>query len=188
MSQEVTRSAGWTGDATTSVVFDNKMWVMGGKMAPAERMSGHYPMAHHGHRQQVVLDGPRRHDHTPQLYPDNKMWVMGGYDGSNRRDVWYSTDGTSWTQASSAGWTGRYDHTSVVFDNKMWVMGGYDGSNRFNDVWYSTDGTSWTQATSSAGWTGRQGHTSVVLDNKMWVMGGYDGSNRFNDVWKMKLY
>ena len=61
---------------------------------------------------------------------------MGGNDGSNRfNDVWYSSNGASWTQAtSSAGWTGREGPTSVVFDNKMWVMGGYDGSYR-NDVW-----------------------------------------------------
>jgi hypothetical protein len=30
-----------------------------------------------------------------------------------------------WTQATdSAGWSGRCNHTSVVFDNKMWVIGG----------------------------------------------------------------
>ena len=129
-----------------------------------------------------------RNSHTSVVF-DNKMWVIGGFDGSSRRnDVWYSSDGASWTQAtSSAGWAGRNIHTSVVFDNKMWVMGGNDGSNRFNDVWYSSNGASWTQATSSAGWTGREGPTSVVFDNKMWVMGGYDGSYR-NDVWKMKLY
>jgi dihydrofolate reductase len=109
---------------------------------------------------------------------------MGGYDNSFKNDVWYSTDGVTWTQATAnAGWSARYNHTSVVFDNKMWVIGGYDASGRRNDVWYSTDGINWTQATANAGWSARYLHSSVVFDNKMWVMGGYDASGRRNDVW-----
>lgn len=43
-----------------------------------------------------------------------------------------------WTQTTtSAAWTARYDHASVVFDNKVWIIGGNGGVNR-NDVWYST--------------------------------------------------
>ena len=45
---------------------------------------------------------------------------------------------SEWTQATtSAGWSARYLHTSVVFDGKLWVIGGYNGSNGFNDVWYA---------------------------------------------------
>jgi hypothetical protein len=55
---------------------------------------------------------------------------MGGYDN----DVWYSSDGANWIQATnSAGWSSRDGHTSVVHDNKMWVIGG----DYLNDVWYS---------------------------------------------------
>jgi hypothetical protein len=62
----------------------------------------------------------------------------GGNDSSRRNDVWYSVNGESWTCANdSAGWSKRYDHTSVVFDNKMWVLGGYVESNIENDIWYS---------------------------------------------------
>jgi leucine-zipper-like transcriptional regulator 1 len=83
---------------------------------------------------------------------------------------------------TSAAWSGRYGHTSVVFDNKIWVLGGgYEG--RFNnDVWYSTDGVNWFCATDSAGWSKRGYHTSVVFNNKIWVLGGRDPYNR-NDVW-----
>jgi hypothetical protein len=92
--------------------------------------------------------------------------------------------GVNWICATpSAGWSGRLQHTSVVFDNKIWVLGGVDPSGFRNDIWYSTDGVNWTQATASAGWSGRWGHTSVVFDNKMWVMGGNDASDTKNDVW-----
>jgi outer membrane protein assembly factor BamB len=113
------------------------------------------------------------------------MWVMGGYNYSGGdqylNDVWYSTNGVNWTQATdSAGWPGRSGHTSVVSDNKMWVLGGYSRSGGYkHDVWYSTDGMTWTQAAASAGWSARDGHTSVVFDDKLWVLGG----GFRNDVW-----
>ena len=158
----------------------------------------------------------KRYGHTSVVF-NSKIWVMGGDDGSNRNDVWSSTDGSTWTESTPPGeaskdtdgtdgsaanwWTARYDHTSVVFDSKIWVLGGYDGGNR-NDVWSSTDGSTWTESTppgeaskdtdgtdgSAANWwTARWGHTSVVFPpdgngKKIWVMGGYDGGER-NDVW-----
>ncbi|MEM5853852.1 MAG: DUF2341 domain-containing protein, partial [Candidatus Aenigmatarchaeota archaeon] len=123
-----------------------------------------------------------RYAHTSVVF-NNKIWVIGGYDGSYKNDVWYSSDGINWTQATSnAGWSARYSHSSVVFNNKIWVIGGYDGSYK-NDVWYSSDGINWTQATSNAGWNIRYGHSSVVFNNKMWVMGGWTGSSFKNDVW-----
>ena len=110
---------------------------------------------------------------------------MGGnIGGTYGNDVWYSTDGNTWTQATySAAWSDRASFEALVYDNKMWVLGGLDtGSSGNNDVWYSTDGNTWTQATSSAGWSTRWSSGSVVHDNKMWIFGGYDGSHK-NDVW-----
>lgn len=126
-----------------------------------------------------------RYGHTSVITPDGKIWVIGGYDGSLRNDVWYSSNGSSWTQATSAAsWTARRYHASVITpDVRIWVLGGVDSSARRNDVWYSSNGSSWTQATAAASWTARDKHTSVVTpDGRIWVMGGYDGSLR-NDVW-----
>jgi hypothetical protein len=110
------------------------------------------------------------------------MWVMGGRGILNKNDVWYSTDGVTWTQAIlSANWSARNSQASLVYDNKMWIMGGDDGAFQ-NDVWYSTDGITWTQATASAGWSKRRQHTALVYDNKMWVIGGWDGVRK-NDIW-----
>ncbi len=78
---------------------------------------------------------------------DNKMWVLGGtsencpdVQGYLCSDVWYSSDGMNWIEAtSSAPWQGRRDFSTLNFDNKMWVLGGYseDPLNERNDVWYS---------------------------------------------------
>ena len=110
---------------------------------------------------------------------DGKMWYMGGFDSSNNlpRNVWYTTNGTSWTQAtSSAAWTGRYSFGLLNYDNKMWVIGGWDNQ---RDVWYTTNGSTWTRATATASWSARTGFSAEVFDNKMWVFGG----STYNDVW-----
>jgi len=122
-----------------------------------------------------------RSSHTSAVF-DNKMWVIAGYDAANKNDIWYSSDGITWTQATAAaGFSARRLHQSVVFDNKMWVIGGYATANK-NDVWYSSDGITWTQATAAAGFSARYAHQSVIFDNKMWVIGGYDGAYK-RDVW-----
>jgi len=170
----------------TSVVFDNKMWVIGGSMGGFTTFSDVWYSSDGATWTRATASAPfsGRRLHTSVVF-DNKMWVIGGRDGYYYPgDVWYSSDGATWTQATaSAPFSGRQGHTSVVFDNKMWVIGGHNGYANRNDVWYSSDGVTWTQATASASFSKRRGHTSVVFDNKMWVIGGRDGSSNLNDVW-----
>jgi N-acetylneuraminic acid mutarotase len=118
--------------------------------------------------------------------------VMGGFDSSAKNDVWRSADGgVNWTKLTdSAGWAGRYSHTSVVLPDggDILVMGGYDGiSEFFNDIWRSADGGgTWSEVTVTSPdvWTARAGHTSVVLpDGDILVMGGL-GGEFFNDIWR----
>jgi len=185
-----TDSAGWLGrEGHTSVVLDNKMWVLGGL--------GSYPNPYHCNDVWYSSDGinwfcatpsaewTARGEHESVIF-NNMMWILGGYDSSwnIRNDVWFSADGVYWTCATdSAQWSPRWEHTTVVFDNKIWVLGGF-GIGLKNDVWYSSDGVNWIQAADSAGWRPRHGHASTVFDNKMWVLGGCIGDvNLQNDVW-----
>jgi len=118
---------------------------------------------------------------------DNKMWVIGGSDSSGTyNDVWYSSDGVTWTQAPDASWSARYGHTSVVFNDEIWVMGGAGASvgSYFDDIWHSSDGLSWTKALPTTPyWSARPNHTSVVFNGEIWVMGGYGFASNKNDVW-----
>ena len=133
-----------------------------------------------------------RSAHTAVVFKDT-LWVLGGTStldfGTPKNDVWYSSDGINWTQATaSASWAARCNHTSVVFDNKIWVLGGRTGTTTpwttsRNDVWYSSDGINWTQATNSAAWPVRRGHSSVVFDGKIWVLGGASATTQYGDAW-----
>lgn len=55
------------------------------------------------------------------------MWITGGKDGSNNdlADVWYSTDGNTWTEVGvGTKFTARNSHTLVVYNDKMYIQGG----------------------------------------------------------------
>jgi photosystem II stability/assembly factor-like uncharacterized protein len=99
--------------------------------------------------------------------------------------VWRSTDnGSTWTEVNtSAGWSARHLHSSVVMpDSSIVLMGGVDYVYPLNDTWLSTDnGTTWTQVNASAGWTTRYGHSSLVMpDGSIVLIGGAAD----NDVWR----
>jgi hypothetical protein len=173
----------------TSVVYDSKMWVIGGNSSTTLLNDVWYSTD--GITWTEATSATAfciRHCHTSVVY-NNKMWVIGGYyssrtENKDLNDVWYSTDGVTWTAATSAvAFSARSSHTSVVYDNKICVIGGSYVGNRLNDVWYSADGVTWTEATSAAAFSTRSSHSSVIYDNKMWVIGGYNGSARINDVW-----
>ena len=132
----------------SSLVFNDLMWVIG----------GYEPVGSQGYKNDVWYssDGASwtqatssagfspRSDHSSLNY-GVEMWVIGGdtFQGNlytSLNDVWSSADGVNWTQeTSSAQFTRRGFHSSVVFNNQIWVMGGTStccGTNK-NDVWYS---------------------------------------------------
>jgi hypothetical protein len=181
-----TASAGWSARTNhTTVVFDNKIWVLGGWSGSDCTNDVWYSTDGESWTEATSSAGwSARETHSSVVF-DNKIWVLGGWNtiSYSHNDVWYSTDGESWTEATdSAGWSRRENHASVVFDNKIWVLGGWGASGYKNDVWYSTDGANWTEATSSAGWSARYDHTAVVFDNKIWVLGGWEEGS-YDDVW-----
>ncbi|KPJ55516.1 hypothetical protein AMJ49_07020, partial [Parcubacteria bacterium DG_74_2] len=194
---QATDTAQWTARIQhTSVSFNNKIWVIGGWDSTYNNKNDVW-YSTNGVSWIQATDTAQwsgRSDHTSVVF-DNKIWVIGGWDGSGNcngsgnsycRDVWYSNNGISWTQATNtAQWIARVYHTSVVFDNKIWVIGGNASGSYKNDVWYSTNGISWIQATDTAQWSAREDHTSVVFDNKIWVIGGVQEASPYytNDVW-----
>ena len=182
---EITENAQFTGRrGHSSIVFDNKMWVIGG-FTTSEHKNDVWS-SEDGISWTQVTDAAafsaRRH-HTSVVF-DSKMWVIGGTGSERANDVWYSTDGITWTEATSnAAFTERYNHTSIVFDDKMWLIGGQIESNvRLNDVWFSEDGVTWSEADVTSPFPAREAHTSVVFDNKMWVIAGFGQGDR-NDAW-----
>ena len=190
----------WSGRSFhAAVVFNNEMWVLGG-IGISSRHNDVWSSSDGMSWTNANARGPAvepatdpvtyrshwsaRRSHAAVVF-NEKIWVLGGDGGSNKDDVWSSSDGTDWAQTTVTGthWSARSDHAAVVFDNKIWVMGGDDGSTK-NDVWWSSDGASWTKLTNGTShWSAREGHAVVVLGDKMFLMGGWTGSAALNDVW-----
>jgi len=140
-----TNSAAWSPRYKfATLTYDNKMWIMGGKntffffkdvwfSTDGVNWSCATNSAEWG--------GYEGRFSFPCVSYDNRMWIAGGYcNGTPMNDVWYSFNGSHWLRAtSSAAWSPRYGHVSLVYNNKIWVMGGVDTTYSFmNDVWYST--------------------------------------------------
>lgn len=171
----------------SSVVFNDKIWVVGGFAAGANLLNDVWYSSNGSSWTQATAEAAfsKRYGHASLVY-DNKMWVIGGMEGGGgkKNDVWYSSDGATWIKAiEKAEFSARAFHTCLAFDDgsgeKMWVIGGL-ATSYLSDVWYSSDGVNWTRATSNAGFNPRFAHRSVVYSNRMWTIGGRD--NR-KDVW-----
>lgn len=181
--------------APTCLSYGDNLWIIGGYNASSyQYLKDVWRSADGVSWTQVTGSAAweRRHNHASVVF-DNKMWVTGGYyyDGTGHclNDVWWSADGSTWTQATAAAeWSGRFTHSALVYDNKMWIIGGLstDGTTPSykDDVWYSSDGTTWTCATDTAPWGVRGEHASAVWAGRMWVLGGTAGApTEFRDVW-----
>ena len=172
-----------------SVVFKNKMWVIGGStggFAPEKNDVYSSPDGIKWSLETSNAEWEARTNHQVVVFK-NKMWLIGGTNksGIRRKDIWYSEDGRKWIQVSfNPGFKEIAEHQVVVFKNKMWLIGGFGNGGFRNDVWSSEDGINWTKETSSAGWDPRSFHQVVVFKDKLWLLGGeIDKGVYKNDVW-----
>jgi len=180
--------------SASSVVYDNKMWVIGGGTDHfgEERYLNDIWCSENGISWTCVspnADWVPRYGASIVVY-DNKMWIMGGErygDGYQTflNDVWYSEDGVLWTCATNnANWSERSGASAVTYNDKMWIMcgSGYDFPGMC-DVWYSIDGIHWFEVTDCANFGERCCASITVYDNKIWIVGGYVDGECLTDVW-----
>lgn len=129
---KVTENAPWSArEVNTSLVFDNKIWVIGG-----------------GNKRDVwsSTDGKiwtqvnekaawsERRENGGLVF-DGKIWIFGGMD---KNDVWSSTDGKNWQMNfERAPWSTRGAAYSVVFNDKLWIFSGKTGreDSWSGDIW-----------------------------------------------------
>jgi hypothetical protein len=198
----INKSAPWIhSDLSMSVVFKDKMWIMGGWYNG--RLEGHSASnmvwsSNDGVNWTKITDNAKW---SPRLAAaivvfKGKLWILGGtenyYFGDNKslkNDVWYSSDGKNWKQATgNAGWSPRAYLQASVLNGKIYVFGGGNYVPDYhakNDVWSSADGIHWTQVSESAPWHERLWFSSVVYRNRIWVMGGWSNNpyHNWSDVW-----
>ncbi len=206
--QRVSSQAPWKhSDLSMSLVFDDKMWFMGGwynGRLPGHAASNQVWSSTDGLQWKQTTD---RTAWTPRVAAatvvfKEKMWILGGTENyyfgdpsSLKNDVWSSSDGQHWKQATAeAEWAPRAYHQAVVLNDKIYVFGGGNYVPEYhatNDVWSSTDGKHWEEVTASAPWHARLWFSAVVYRDRMWVLGGWskdvaDPYRNWGDVWYSK--
>ncbi len=172
----------------SAVYFQDKLWVLGNKDDPAG--SNDIWSSSDGITWTQMGNGPwsARDTHSVAVF-NNKLWILGGQSSNGTsfyqlNDVWSSSDGINWNQATSnAPWTPRANSASVVFNNKLWILGGTNNNGaNYGDVWSTANGINWTQENINA-FLPRGYHTATVFNGKIWVMGGFaTGSTTFDIV------
>lgn len=131
----------------TSVVFDGKMWIIGGCGGNGLNDNNEVWNSNDGVTWNEVSSNAgftARVYHTSVVYA-GRIFVMGGAINNNGsfsgiNDVWSSSDGVKWLcETSSAGFGYKCHHSSLVFNDKIWVIAGFSfvGTSDGNDVWYS---------------------------------------------------
>lgn len=180
----------------TTVVFNNKIWIIGGAANTSgalQSVGSDVWYSDDGFTwTEATLTAPfgRRYGHSSVVF-DDKIWVIGGIQQRTPfpklNDVWYSEDGTNWTElTSNTSFPERVNSTSTVFNNHIWVIGGNnDSSGTLNDIWCSSDGLNWIRKTSSSIFSKRSLHSCTVYNSKIWVIGGFNDVAK-NDIWYSK--
>ena len=132
-----------------TVVFDNKLWLMGGgRWCPETVVRNDVWCSEDGvNWTEVTPAAPWQPRQWFSLVVYRGcMWVIGGWsrDHGNFGDVWYSQDGRNWTELkSNIIWRSRHEHSVVVFQDKLWLYGGY--ADKLNsEVWTLELPADWT--------------------------------------------
>ncbi len=159
-SQVATIGPMWSPRGYVSEVVEHagRLWVIGGGLSE-DPASGRKRRVYlndvwstsNGAEWQPVVDEP---PFSPRIWHnvkafDGRLWLINGYDGNepdqgrlgdNRSDVWYSTDGRSWYEASPpASFVARHAGTAWVHGGSLFVGSGNAVDTTWHaDVWKLT--------------------------------------------------
>ena len=124
-----------------SAVMNGRIWILGGgtydtPTTPTRKFYNDVWSSADGvHWTQHTSSAPwhPRQYHDVAVW-DDKLWVMEGYhqNGGNRKDVWYSSNGSDWTELPETPWAPRHAASLVVHDGNLWMIA---GNNMQPDVW-----------------------------------------------------
>lgn len=193
ISQTITDGGSWQQGATdltmdsrnnyASVVFDNKLWVIGG-----------YNTEYNRHNQDDLLsdvwsseDGINwtevtanaafeGQSHHQVISAAGKMWLLENVSNA----IWSSEDGETWTQVASTSVTPAREFPGFTsYKGKLWIIGG----ETFNDIWSSVDGITWTREIEHAEFPPVSDHKLVTLDERLYMVGGESQGSPMDYVW-----
>ena len=188
--------APWSGRHINCVVYNEKLWVIGGD---SDKDNDVWNTADGINWVRISDRVPWGLRYLPYVVSaQGRIWVIGGqrdaYNGNlygeKCNDVWSTTDGINWTrEIQFARWAPRgLIHGRAVLDDVIYLMGGSAHySAVYNDVWaYHGDGIQWSLKALHAPWKPRYWHTVASFDQKIWLIAGDvdNGGVNFRRDWR----
>ncbi len=200
---EVTSSTMWAARYNFGcTVFDDKLWVIGGQNADSTTNLNDVWYSETGTDWQEAEQTSRAmwsvRSGLGCVTFDNKLWVIGGSNsaiGAAYNDVWFSSDGSYWTEAvPSSGiiWDERQSFGCSPLNGKIYIAGGMGSfspgsmaTTYFSDVWSSADGITWTRLNADSEWGARAYLMMKQYSAKLWIAGGAGENNTsaHKDLW-----
>ncbi|EGZ27888.1 hypothetical protein PHYSODRAFT_473284 [Phytophthora sojae] len=173
-----TASVPWAGRGYhCSVVFNSKLWILGGSPINNEVWSTSSVLKGPWKQQAGVPWSPRSahacasHETMDATVGDSSreefLFLMGGWRDTSLRDVWRMDSSGKWKMMlEAAPWEPRAWFPIVSFDSRtngdvqlgprLWVLGGGIVGNGiekmypFSDVWYTRNGVEWVESSSNS--------------------------------------
>lgn len=197
----------------SSVVFKNKLWVIGGNSYPPFGNSYSPGTAFND-----IWSSSNGVDWTEEnanptfiartnpavfVYND-KIWMVGGRDNGGKYldEVWNSADGITWNEVTTNSvFTGRAALQVVVNKDELILVGGEDSTSVLGDMWISENaGVDWKLMEPGkdvralpASFKARSNFSMFKSGDNLYIFGGVgakDGTENYtylNDLWKGKL-
>jgi hypothetical protein len=132
--KQETESAEWSARrGHSSVVFDGKIWIMGGEDVVSRLNDVWYSTNGSTWTEATASAGwSERFYHISKAFQE-KIYMIAGYNIDGLRDVWSSTNGATWIKEfETSSWDKKWSFSCDVLNDKLLVMG---GANNTNDVW-----------------------------------------------------
>jgi hypothetical protein len=185
-----TTSAAFAGrQEHSTLVFNNKLWVIGGASASASFLNDVWSSSDGANWTEAVTNAafaPR--GGAACFVFNNMMWVGEGFytdtsggSATIYSDLWNSSDGVNWNYVINTYpvYYGVYASIPLVLNNTVYLTTGQ----YYNDnVWSSTNGTSW--AVTTAPFSAREYGAGTVYFNQLWIAGGATSpATTLADVW-----
>ncbi|WP_367275380.1 hypothetical protein [uncultured Microbulbifer sp.] len=159
-----------------SIVFDNKIWVIGDSAFSGE--SKVYSSTDGVAWDLELTESPFGSREQMAVFAwQGKLFVTGGMGSTGSddllNDVWSSPDGRVWTQETTdAGYEARVGMSVAPVGDKLVMVGGHSFSDGHNSVYESSDGVTWTLLVAEPFKRMNQTHSLAVHTEKLWVYSG----------------
>ena len=190
--EQATASAPWKPRSMIngSVVFQGKMWILGGGIKGDEATTSEYNDVWNsvdGVNWELITDsaGWKPRVHLSTIVYNDKIWVTDGSSGTPSvltNEVWSSEDGVNWSEVKTDNrWNGLHASSLFNYDGSLWVVAGFNSDNvwRYSEApthYFSrptgllSDLTTWTTGADGTG----ENPQSFDRDNQVFVVANRD--------------